>query len=93
MRSPSMLRANSAIKRTLDRLQSADLISAWPLLHGNFPRARTASRVSPTAHSTTTQSEEDPRHLEFSLADVMTAAGICLNGTAALQRLLREPLA
>ena len=30
-----MLPANSAIKRPLDRLQSADLISAWPLLHGN----------------------------------------------------------
>ena len=35
MRSPSMLPANSAIKRPLDRLQSADLICAWPLLHGN----------------------------------------------------------
>ena len=35
MRSPSILPANSAIKRPLDRLQSADLISAWPLLHGN----------------------------------------------------------
>ena len=30
-----MLPANSAIKRPLDRLQSADLISAWPLFHGN----------------------------------------------------------
>ena len=53
MRAPSMLAANSAIKRPLDRLQSADLISAWPLLHGNSrpPVRRRAFRPPQTPPS------------------------------------------